>query len=81
MVGVIALPKRQIIDPIGVSETLKGQGIGTKLREGLVNFVRKEPLTAFRFALLQKHRLKKDWTCRRYFVDPTVPITLNATLP
>jgi hypothetical protein len=30
MVGVIALPKRQIIDPIGVIETLKGKGIGTK---------------------------------------------------
>jgi len=56
---VIALPKRQIIDLIEVSETLKGQGIGTKLREGLVNFVRKEPLTGIPICSFAKTPVEK----------------------
>lgn len=44
MVYVMAGPKKMIIEHTEVDESLKGQGIGAKLLEALVGFVRKEEI-------------------------------------
>ena len=42
MVYVMAGPQKMIIEHTEVDESLKGQGIGVKILESLVEFVRKE---------------------------------------
>jgi predicted GNAT family acetyltransferase len=59
MVYVMAGPKKIIIEHTEVDESLKGQGIGAKLLEALVEFVRKEeikviPLCPFANATFRK---------------------------
>lgn len=59
MVYVMAGAKKMIIEHTDVDESLKGQGIGLKLLEELVDFARKEslkviPLCPFAKAMFQK---------------------------
>jgi len=59
MVYVMAGPKKMIIEHTEVNESLKGQGVGVKLLETLVDFVRKEnikviPLCPFAKATFRK---------------------------
>ncbi|HSF53182.1 MAG TPA: GNAT family N-acetyltransferase, partial [Algoriphagus sp.] len=44
MVYVMAGPKKMIIEHTEVDESLAGKGIGAKLLEALVDFVRKEEI-------------------------------------
>jgi predicted GNAT family acetyltransferase len=59
MVYVMAGPKKMIIEHTEVDESLRGQGVGAKLLEALVDFVRKEeikviPLCPFANATFKK---------------------------
>lgn len=59
MVYVMAGPKRMIIEHTEVDASLRGQGVGVKLLEHLVDFVRKEeikvvPLCPFANATFKK---------------------------
>ncbi|MBN7813493.1 N-acetyltransferase [Algoriphagus sp. H41] len=65
MVYVMAGPKRMIIEHTEVDESLKGQGVGVKLLESLVDFVRKEeikvvPLCPFANATFKKRADLQD---------------------
>jgi uncharacterized protein len=65
MVYVMAGPKNMIIEHTEVDESLKGQGIGAKLLEALVEFVRKEeikviPLCPFAKATLRRRTDLQD---------------------
>ncbi|SIN69603.1 GNAT family N-acetyltransferase [Algoriphagus halophilus] len=65
MVYVMAGPKKMIIEHTEVDETLKGQGIGEKLLEALVEYVRKEgikvlPLCPFAKATFKKREDLQD---------------------
>ncbi|MDR7131415.1 putative GNAT family acetyltransferase [Algoriphagus sp. 4150] len=65
MVYVMAGPKKMIIEHTEVDESLKGQGIGGKLLDELVGFVRKEeikviPLCPFAKAMFQKKEELRD---------------------
>lgn len=65
MVYVMAGPKKMIIEHTEVDETLKGQGIGAKLLEDLVEYVRKEgikvlPLCPFAKATFKKRKDLQD---------------------
>lgn len=65
MVYVMAGPKKMIIEHTEVDETLKGQGIGAKLLEALVEYVRKEgikvlPLCPFATATFRKRKDLQD---------------------
>lgn len=59
MVYVMAGSQKMIIEHTGVDESLKGQGVGEKLLEALVDYVRKEhiqviPLCPFAKATFRK---------------------------
>ena len=65
MVYVMAGPKKMIIEHTEVDESLKGQGVGVKLLEALVDFVRKEeikviPLCPFANATFKKRQDLQD---------------------
>lgn len=65
MVYVMAGSKKMIIEHTEVDETLKGQGIGVKLLEALVDYVRKEeikviPLCPFAKATIRKREDLQD---------------------
>jgi predicted GNAT family acetyltransferase len=65
MVYVMAGPKKMIIEHTEVDERLKGQGVGAKLLEALVDFVRKEeikviPLCPFANATFKKRADLQD---------------------
>lgn len=65
MVYVMAGPKKMIIEHTEVDESLKGQGIGVKLLEALVEYVRKEgikvlPLCPFAKATFRKREDLQD---------------------
>ena len=65
MVYVMAGPKKMIIEHTEVDESLKGQGIGTKLLDQLVAYVRKEeikviPLCPFAKAIFKKNQELRD---------------------
>ena len=65
MVYVLAGPQKMIIEHTEVDESLKGQGIGVKILESLVEFVRKEnikvvPLCPFAKATFQKRKDFQD---------------------
>lgn len=65
MVYVMAGPKRMIIEHTEVDESLKGQGVGAKLLETLVEYARKEdvkvlPLCPFAKATFQKRKDLQD---------------------
>jgi predicted GNAT family acetyltransferase len=65
MVYVMAGPKKMIIEHTEVDESLKGQGIGVKLLEALVEYVRKEqikvlPLCPFAKATFKKRQDLQD---------------------
>lgn len=65
MVYVMAGPKKMIIEHTEVDESLKGQGVGAKLLEVLVDFVRKEevkviPLCPFANATFKKRADLRD---------------------
>lgn len=65
MVYVMAGPKRMIIEHTEVDESLKGQGVGAKLLETLVDYARKEevkvlPLCPFAKATFQKRKDLQD---------------------
>ena len=65
MVYVMAGPKKMIIEHTEVDESLKGQGVGAKLLEALVDFVRKEeikviPLCPFANATFKKRADLQD---------------------
>ena len=65
MVYVMAGQKKMIIEHTEVDESLKGQGIGLKLLNELVEYVRKEeikviPLCPFAKAMFQKKEELRD---------------------
>ena len=65
MVYVMAGSKKMIIEHTEVDESLKGQGIGAKLLEALVDYVRKEeikvlPLCPFAKATFKKRKDLQD---------------------
>lgn len=65
MVYVMAGSKKLIIEHTEVDESLKGQGIGGKLLDELVAYVRKEaikviPLCPFAKAMFQKKEALRD---------------------
>ncbi|MCE7057019.1 N-acetyltransferase [Algoriphagus sp. AGSA1] len=65
MVYVMAGPAKMIIEHTEVDESLKGQGIGGKLLEELVAYVRKEeikviPLCPFAKAMFKKKEDLRD---------------------
>lgn len=65
MVYVMAGPTKMIIEHTEVDESLKGQGVGVKLLEALVEFVRKEeikviPLCPFAKATFRKRKDLQD---------------------
>ena len=65
MVYVMAGPKKMIIEHTEVDESLRGQGVGAKLLEALVDFVRKEeikviPLCPFANATFKKRTDLQD---------------------
>lgn len=65
MVYVMAGSKRMIIEHTEVDESLKGQGVGAKLLETLVDYARKEevkvlPLCPFAKATFQKRKDLQD---------------------
>lgn len=65
MVYVMAGPKKMIIEHTEVDESLAGKGIGAKLLEALVDFVRKEeikviPLCPFANATFKKRADLQD---------------------
>jgi predicted GNAT family acetyltransferase len=65
MVYVMAGPKKMIIEHTEVDESLRGEGVGAKLLEALVDFVRKEeikvvPLCPFASATFRKRDDLKD---------------------
>lgn len=65
MVYVMAGPKKMIIEHTEVDESLKGQGIGGKLLDELVDYARKEgvkviPLCPFAKAMFQKKEELRD---------------------
>ncbi|MEN2282652.1 GNAT family N-acetyltransferase [Algoriphagus sp. SE2] len=65
MVYVMAGSKKMIIEHTEVDESLKGQGIGAKLLEVLVDYVRKEeikvlPLCPFAKATFKKRKDLQD---------------------
>ncbi len=59
MVYVMAGPKKMIIEHTEVDESLKGQGIGAKLLEALVEFVRKEEIKVIPLCPFAKATFKK----------------------
>ena len=59
MVYVMAGPKKLIIEHTEVDESLKGQGIGVKLLEALVDFVRKEEIKVIPLCPFAKATFKK----------------------
>lgn len=65
MVYVMAGPKKMIVEHTEVDESLRGQGVGAKLLEALVDFVRKEeinviPLCPFASATFKKRADLQD---------------------
>ncbi len=65
MVYVMAGSNRLIIEHTEVDESLKGQGVGAKLLEALVDFARREgikvlPLCPFAKATFQKRQDLRD---------------------
>lgn len=65
MVYVMAGSKRMIIEHTEVDESLKGKGVGAKLLEALVDFVRREgikvvPLCPFASATFKKRADLRD---------------------
>lgn len=65
MVYVMAGPRKMIIEHTEVSQKLKGQGVGVRLLEQLVEFVRKEdikviPLCPFAKATFRKREDLRD---------------------
>lgn len=65
MVYVMAGPKKMIIEHTEVDESLKGQGIGGKLLDELVDYVRKEgikviPLCPFAKSVFTKKEELRD---------------------
>ena len=65
MVYVMAGPKKLIIEHTEVDDSLQGQGIGAKLLEALVDYVRKEeikvlPLCPFAKATFRKREDLQD---------------------
>lgn len=59
MVYVMAGPQKMIIEHTEVDESLKGQGIGAKLLEELVDFVRKEKIKVIPLCPFAKATFKK----------------------
>ena len=59
MVYVMAGPKKMIIEHTEVDESLKGQGIGAKLLESLVDYVRKEEIKVIPLCPFAKATFKK----------------------
>ncbi|WP_296698620.1 GNAT family N-acetyltransferase [Algoriphagus sp.] len=59
MVYVMAGPKKMIIEHTEVDEFLKGQGIGAKLLEALVDYVRKEEIKVLPLCPFAKATFKK----------------------
>lgn len=59
MVYVMAGPQKMIIEHTEVDESLKGQGIGAKLLEELVDFVRKEEIKVIPLCPFAKATFKK----------------------
>jgi uncharacterized protein len=59
MVYVMAGTKKMIIEHTEVDESLKGQGIGVKLLEALVEFVRKEEIKVIPLCPFAKATFKK----------------------
>ncbi len=60
MVYVMAGPKRMIIEHTEVDESLRGKGIGEKLLETLVEYVRKEGLKVIPLCPFAKATFKKN---------------------
>lgn len=59
MVYVMAGPQKMIIEHTEVDESLKGQGIGAKLLESLVDYVRKEEIKVIPLCPFAKATFKK----------------------
>jgi predicted GNAT family acetyltransferase len=59
MVYVMAGPKKMIIEHTEVNGSLKGQGVGAKLLEALVEFVRKEEIKVIPLCPFAKATFKK----------------------
>lgn len=59
MVYVMAGTKKMIIEHTEVDESLKGQGVGVKLLEALVEFVRKEEIKVIPLCPFAKATFKK----------------------
>lgn len=59
MVYVMAGPKKMIIEHTEVDDSLQGQGIGAKLLEDLVEFVRKEEIKVLPLCPFAKATFKK----------------------
>lgn len=59
MVYVMAGPKKMIIEHTEVDESLTGQGIGAKLLETLVEYVRKEEIKVLPLCPFAKATFKK----------------------
>lgn len=59
MVYVMAGPKKMIIEHTEVDESLTGQGIGAKLLEALVEYVRKEEIKVLPLCPFAKATFKK----------------------
>lgn len=59
MVYVMAGPKKLIIEHTEVDDSLKGQGIGAKLLEALVDYVRKEEIKVLPLCPFAKATFKK----------------------
>jgi len=59
MVYVMAGPKKMIIEHTEVDESLKGQGVGAKLLESLVDYVRGEEIKVIPLCPFAKATFKK----------------------
>jgi hypothetical protein len=59
MVYVMAGPKKMIIEHTEVEDSLKGQGVGVKLLETLVEFVRKEEIKIIPLCPFAKAQFRK----------------------
>lgn len=59
MVYVMAGPDKLIIEHTEVDESLKGKGVGAKLLEALVDFVRKEEMKVIPLCPFAKATFKK----------------------
>ncbi|MBN7815826.1 GNAT family N-acetyltransferase [Algoriphagus pacificus] len=59
MVYVMAGPKKLIIEHTEVDDSLQGQGIGAKLLEALVDYVRKEEIKVLPLCPFAKATFKK----------------------